>query len=159
MGVSRPDPPRKVSGTGLGRSNQCESNKEHDTHVSGIRGVLDFTKEWNVCLIRPTRAIPSRTCDATPTSMCVARFPQSRHVWDFSVALEPFDFQLFNEQIACPANLHTQLFSASSQDENPVCFASTALPQEPGIHPATNVHGSEVNFSLAPHHRRGRDPG
>eukprot|EP00977_Amphora_coffeiformis_P009824 scaffold2257_cov169-Amphora_coffeaeformis.AAC.2 len=66
-----------------------------------------------------------------PAKGMIQVFDQAGLTCDFSVALEPFDFQLFNEQIAFPGNVDTQLFSRNSPspNQNPIYYTSTVLPE------------------------------
>ena len=80
----------------------------------------------------------ARANDDLPARGMIQVFDQSGLTCEFSVALEPFDFELYEEQIAYPSTLHTQLFSTKSRSDNPIYFTVVELPEEPGIYEAMN---------------------
>ena len=58
------------------------------------------------------------------------------------VSLEPFDFELFDEQTMFPARLHKDLFGILSKDKHPVYDMTQIIPEAAGMYQAVNEDGT-----------------
>mmetsp|Transcript_8635 Transcript_8635/g.12527 ORF Transcript_8635/g.12527 Transcript_8635/m.12527 type:complete len:1446 (+) Transcript_8635:58-4395(+) len=90
----------------------------------------------------------TRQNDTLPGTGIIQVTNQVGNVCNLSVSLEPFDQELYSEQIGFPGQLHLGLFGKASQDEVPTYATAAVLPEALGMYSALNKDGTPFNIQI-----------